>query len=166
MAKRNNPSNKSIKNAKSNGFMKAAIITLLLIASALVLMYLSSRIAPPPSVVDITAFNATNHEGTFAFTIRAAEFDTNMLLRIGLSIVNTLLVIYLLFVYVRDYLRLKSGFTLGIIAFLFSFLLYSVSSIPFIHILFGPRGIGDVLSFVPMVFSAIGLLIFAKLSNE
>jgi hypothetical protein len=37
---------------------------------------------------------------------------------------------------------------------------------PVLAMQFGPFGIARVFSFVPMLFSAIGLIIFAKLSNE
>ncbi|MFH0835301.1 MAG: hypothetical protein V1881_03080 [Candidatus Micrarchaeota archaeon] len=85
--------------------------------------------------------------------------------RLVLSALNAILAIYLIFIYVKDYLKLRSPFTLGIIAVLFSFLLYALTSMPLVHILFGRYGAGS-FSFVPLLFSAIGLLIFAKLSNE
>ncbi|MFH1470453.1 MAG: hypothetical protein ABIF01_01785, partial [Candidatus Micrarchaeota archaeon] len=73
---------------------------------------------------------------------------------------------YLLYIHLKDYLAIRSGFTLGLVAFLFSFLLYALSSLPVIHVFFGRFGMASVFSFIPMLFSAIGLLVFAKLSNE
>ena len=94
------------------------------------------------------------------------SLQNNISITLALSTVNVLLAIYLLYAYVKNYLGIKSSFTLGIVAFLFSFLLYALSSFPLIHMLLGPYGIASRLSFVPMLFSAIGLLIFAKLGSE
>ena len=87
-------------------------------------------------------------------------------LRFVFSLFNVIIVIYLLYIHIKDYLRLKSTFTLGLIAFLASFLMYAISTVPLMHELLGPYGRAAMISFVPMMFSAIGLLIFAKLSNE
>lgn len=96
-----------------------------------------------------------------------AETLTYFALRLVLSILNLALVVYLLYSYTKDYLRLRTSFSLGIVAFLFSFLLYALSSLPLMHTLFGgPRGYAGVFSFVPLLFSALGLALFAKLSNE
>jgi hypothetical protein len=95
-----------------------------------------------------------------------APFENNLYLTLSLSLLNVALAIYILYVYVKDYLSLRSSFTLGMVAFLFSFLLYALSSSPMMHMVFGPYGIASKLSFVPMLFSAICLIIFTKLSNE
>ena len=87
-------------------------------------------------------------------------------IRFILSAINLLLIVYLLYTYTADYLRYRTSFALGIVAFLFSFLLYGLSSFPLIHVLFGFRAIGGVFSFIPLLFSAICLVIFVKLSNE
>jgi len=89
-----------------------------------------------------------------------------LLVRFALSAINLLLVIYLLFIHIRDYLKLKSSFTLGLVAFLFSFLLYSLATLPLVHLFIGSLGRAAFLSFVPMAFTTLGLLIFARLSGE
>jgi hypothetical protein len=95
-----------------------------------------------------------------------AFLEENLALRFGLSALNIVLAVYLLFIYVKDYLSLRTSFTLGIIAMLFSFLLYALTSSPLMRAVIGPWGIASTLSFVPMLFSAIGLVIFTKLGNE
>ena len=92
--------------------------------------------------------------------------DSSSDLRSVLAIFNIAIVIYLLYIHIKDYLRLKSSFTLGLVAFLASFLMYAISTLPEMHLLLGSYGSAAMISFVPMMFSAIGLLIFAKLSNE
>jgi hypothetical protein len=156
------------KNKGAKTYSLAAIYTIALIIAAFAVIIVSSLLLPSVQVVGIR-----ESEGRPSFggggvmnNPRFADLNSYATLRLILSIINALLVIYLLFVYVRNYLVLKSNFTLGIIAFLFSFLLYALSSIPIVHELFGPFGIATVFSFVPMLFSAIGLIIFAKFSNE
>jgi hypothetical protein len=95
---------------------------------------------------------------------RALESFTDM--RTVLAVFNIIIIIYLLYIHIKDYLRLKSTFTLGLVAFLASFLMYAISTLPEMHLLLGSYGRAAMISFVPMMFSAIGLLIFAKLSNE
>ena len=95
---------------------------------------------------------------------RALDSFTDM--RSALAIFNIIIVIYLLYIHIKDYLRIRSSFTLGLVAFLASFLMYAISTLPEMHLLLGSYGRAAMISFVPMMFSAIGLLIFAKLSNE
>ncbi|MCX6777102.1 MAG: hypothetical protein NTY73_04015 [Candidatus Micrarchaeota archaeon] len=154
------------KGAGDNG--RAALYTTALIIAAFAVMIISSFLLPSVQFVGMKEAEGRPNMGPGAMGGSQTSIDLNsyFTLRFALSILNTLLVVYLLFMYVRNYLVLKSNFTLGLIAFLFSFLLYALSSIPFVHTLFGPFGIGGVFSFIPMLFSAIGLVIFVKLSNE
>ena len=153
---------KSEKKNNGNGF-RAVIYTLGLVALAIVILGASSFIMP--------SFGRAMREGRFdRYATPPPEGgiilpEENAVLRLGLSALNVALAAYLLYIYVKDYLALRSTFTLGLVAFLFSFLLYALSSFPLVRVL-GPYGMASSLSFVPMLFSAIGLLIFAKLSNE
>jgi hypothetical protein len=155
---------KEQKKAKNNsGFgNKAVLYTLALIALALAVIMVSSLFIPqmvrvreaPPDV-------EPSPEGIFA-----GIHDTGFALRILLSVVNIAIILYLLYVHVKDYLALRSNFTLGLVAFLFSFLLYALSTLPVLHVFLGRFGTGGMFSFIPLLFSAIGLLVFAKLSSE
>ena len=136
----------------------AALYTFALILAAVALLALSSMLLP-------TLSPFVREAGRMEPGAVAEALEQNLLLRLGLSALNVALAAYLLFIYVRDYLRLRASFTLGIIAFLFSFLLCALSSFPLVRML-GPYGAASSISFVPMLFSAIGLLIFAKLGSE
>lgn len=153
------------EGAKSEG--SAIAYTTILIVVAVVVLIISSLILPSVQFIGIRE-NETRPEfaGMGGMNPELVNLNGYLTVRLALSVFNTILVAYLLFVYVKSYLILKSNFTLGIIAFLFSFFLYALSSIPLVHGLFGPLGVGGVFSFVPMFFSAIGLLIFVKLSSE
>jgi len=156
------------KNKGAKTESRAALYTMILIIAAFAVIIVSSFLLPSVQFVGMREAEGRpdiNHPD-FANNPASIDLNSYLTLRLVLSVFNTLIAVYLLFVYVRSYLVLKSSFTLGLIAFLFSFLLYALSSIPVVHTLFGPFGIGGVFSFVPMLFSAIGLIIFAKLSNE
>ena len=160
---------KTPSGSAKNLAAKAALYTLGLIVAAVAVMALSSLAVPgfgdfirgrPPG------FGGMMGGDTFRVAGMTLDAEDYFLLRTGLSALNLVLVVYLVFVYAMEYLELKSNFTLGRLAFLFSFLMYSLSSLPLLLELLGPYGAAGGLSFVPMAFSAIGLLIFAKLSNE
>lgn len=149
-----------IKKGKDKSAL-AALYTLLLIAGAIGLIVISSMLLPgigraihPPG------------PGALPPDSDLAPFENNLYLTLSLSLLNVALAVYILYIHVKDYLSIKSSFTLGMVAFLFSFLLYALSSSPLLHLALGPYGIASKLSFVPMLFSAICLIIFAKLSNE
>ena len=161
---------KNMKNEKKNAngsSARAILYTAGLIVAALAIMVASSLLIP--------SFGPGAREGgRGAGGLVGAPppedignaIENSFTLRFVLSLFNVMIVIYLLYIHIKDYLRLKSSFTLGLIAFLASFLMYAIATVPLLHPLLGAYGRAAMISFVPMMFSAIGLLIFAKLSNE
>lgn len=160
---------KNDRKNRQNYTPRALLYTAGLIAAALAIIVLSSWLLP--------SFDPVLREpgpGRFFDRGRPAPNDADLpadvtnyfTIRLALSLVNVAAIAYLLFIHVKDYLRLRSSFTLGLIAFLFSFFLYAISTLPLMHIILGPYGRASMLSYVPMLFSAIGLLIFARLSSE
>lgn len=149
------------KTANGSG-MRAALYTAGLIVAALAIIALSSLLIPSCG----PGMRCGGGPGLRMPEEVGLAIENSFALRFALSVFNVAIVIYLLYIHVKDYLRLKSSFTLGLIAFLFSFLMYAIATVPFMHALLGPYGRAAMISFVPMLFSAIGLLIFAKLSNE
>ena len=163
MAKGKIKSVKSVKKASGIG-TQAILYTAALVVAALAIIAASSFLIPSfgpmPRGGMMGSYGAPPPEEVG----RALDSFTDM--RSALAIFNIIIVIYLLYIHIKDYLRLRSTFTLGLIAFLASFLMYAISTVPAIHLLLGANGRAAMISFVPMMFSAIGLLIFAKLSNE
>jgi len=154
------------KKSKNTGAL-AVLVTLLLIAAAIALLAASSLLIPGVGEQMRGArFDHAPPRDRAISENAVAAIEDNLALRNGFAVLNVILVIYLLFTYVKDYLSLKTSFTLGLVAFLFSFLLYALASFPLMRVVLGPLGMASMLSFVPMLFSAVGLLIFAKLSNE
>ncbi len=157
-----------VKNEGTKTESLALVYTLILIILAFAVIIISSFLLPNVQIVGMRESEGRMMLGGMGVAGNPGFADLNsyFTVRLVLSMFNLLLASYLLFVYIRNYLIIRSNFTLGIVAFLFSFLLYALSSIPLVHGFFGPFGIAGVFSFVPMLFSAIGLIIFAKLGNE
>jgi|GEM_PF-1733357 len=156
---------KSEKKSANGSSMRAMLYTAGLVVAALAIIVASSWLIP--------SFGPGTRGGMMGggFGALPPEDIGNAIenlsaLRFVFSLFNVIIVIYLLYIHIKDYLRLKSTFTLGLIAFLASFLMYAISTVPAMHLLLGANGRAAMISFVPMMFSAIGLLIFAKLSNE
>lgn len=152
MARKNN-----VQKSEGSAF-QAAMYTTALFFAAIAIFFISSVIIP--------SFTVLREGPGFGRFIEREELENYFTLRLVLSMLNVALIIYLLFIYVKDYLRLRASFTLGIVAFLFSFLLYALSSMPMFHLVLGRFDFGGLFSFIPLLFSALGLIIFAKLGSE
>lgn len=135
-----------MRNEKSKGItLKAAIGTFALMLLSLVLVYVSSFMLP-------RGMGAREE----------AWFD----LRIYASFFNLALIAYLFFTYLKDYLLIKTKFTLGILAFLMVFSFYAIISNPLLMFAFGFRGGGGPFSFASLVFSGLALLILVWISEQ
>ncbi|MCX6770825.1 MAG: hypothetical protein NTX79_02105 [Candidatus Micrarchaeota archaeon] len=155
--------NKSMKSANGSGG-RALLYTAGLVVAALAIIVSSSFLIPSFGPGMRGGMMGGNFGAPPEEVGRALDSFSDM--RSVLAIFNIIIVIYLLYIHIKDYLRLRSSFTLGLVAFLASFLMYAISTLPEMHLLLGSYGRAAMISFVPMMFSAIGLLIFAKLSNE
>ncbi|VVB56634.1 Uncharacterised protein [uncultured archaeon] len=160
------PKGPARSDAAQSGRGRALLCTAGLIVAALVIIYLSSVILPQIKFIE----DMKNAELVMTphgeFMMVNSDLGSYFAVRGILSIINLALVVWLLYVYVKDYLRFRTSFALGIVAFLFSFLLYALSTLPFTRLLSGPGPLGEVFQFIPLLFSAVGLVVFAKLSNE
>lgn len=76
--------------------------------------------------------------------------------------------LFLTYIYLKDYLELRSRFTLGILFAVISFMMYALTSIPILHRFFGIHPINTLGMFdiIPLLFSAIALAILAWVSSK
>ncbi|MFH2105994.1 MAG: hypothetical protein ABII22_01935 [Candidatus Micrarchaeota archaeon] len=96
-------------------------------------------------------------------------FDPPTIFLIGtlLSFLAFILSIYLIFIYLKDYLELRSKFTLGILFMIVAFMLFSLTSMPPIHNLFGVYGRPGMFTMVlPSLFATLSLAILAWMSSK
>jgi len=89
---------------------------------------------------------------------------------LGISTIVTLamlvLSVYLTYIYLKDYLELKSRFTLGILLAIISFMMFSITSNPFFHMMFGVPGKDGIFELIPLLFATISLGILAWISSR
>lgn len=83
-----------------------------------------------------------------------------------LSVAMLLLSFYLLFLYIKDYLQLKSRFTLGIILAVFSLMLFAISANPILHMFLGVFGGRGLFPLIPYFFATISLAILVYVSSK
>ena len=138
---------------KNNFTFKAAagtILALLLAVAIFVIVDAASPIKkwgpPPPDSMDI--------------------MQSVFLLQIGLSTAMILLSLFLLFTYLKDYLQLKSGFTLGVLFAVFSLMLFAISANPILHMFLGIYGSRGLFTVVPYLFATLSLAILVWVSSK
>ncbi|MFH1106487.1 MAG: hypothetical protein V1787_01180 [Candidatus Micrarchaeota archaeon] len=143
--------NRRITANSSDASVKALVYTAAALVLALLLLYFSSQMIP--------------RRGMMVLWEYARDYFTFQLL---LSSVNIALILYLFYIYAKDYLELRSNFTVGLMLSLASMLLYALTSSPFVHAWFGgPMGMGPGLfNLIPMAFSTLALVVLAKISAE
>jgi type III secretory pathway component EscU len=93
-------------------------------------------------------------------------FQNVFLLHTVLSLAMLILSFYLFFIYLKDYLQLKSGFTFGLLLAIFSFMLFAVTANPFLHVFFGVYGRDGIFQSVPYLFATISLGILVWVSSK
>jgi len=93
-------------------------------------------------------------------------FPDVFLLHAVLSFVMLALSFYLFFIYLKDYLQLKSRFTLGLLLAIFSFMLFAAAANPLLHLFFGVYGRGGIFQLVPYFFATISLAILVWVSSK
>ncbi|MFH1393857.1 MAG: hypothetical protein ABII71_05015 [Candidatus Micrarchaeota archaeon] len=84
----------------------------------------------------------------------------------ALSFFMLALSVFLLFTYMRDYLMLRSRFTLGLLLAIFSFMLFAVAANPLLHKFLGIYGSGGLFTLVPYFFASISLAILVWVSSK
>ena len=140
------------ENPKNNFGSKAAIGTLLIIVFAIGLFIIADVLFPFRGWES----RAEMHQ------LMQWEFSISMLL----SSVMFLVSIYLVYIYLKDYLELKSKFTLGVLLALVSFMLFAISWNPLLMSLFGIWGKPGAYSMIPMTFATISLVALAWVSSR
>lgn len=138
------------KNEKKNGngfSSKALIGTVLIVAGALGSFMLFDSLVPfrrgmPDMMQDVFMLL-----GSLSFLI------------IAFSVV-------LIYTYLKDYLELRSSFTLALLLAIVSFLMLGISSNPMVQSFFGAYGRPGFFMIMPYLFAALSLGILAWISNR
>lgn len=83
-----------------------------------------------------------------------------------ISLLMFLFSIYLIYIYLKDYLALRSGFTLGLLLMMFSFMMFSIGINPLLQLFFGVYGKTGLFSFIPIGLATLSLAILAWISSR
>lgn len=140
------------KNGKNNYGFKAAAGTVLILALCVGIFFIADALSPLRNL------------GT-----REEFRDVMMNMSILVGTLSTLMVIvcaYLVFVYLKDYLELKSSFTLGILAAVVSLMIFAITVNPFFHLFFRMGADPGMFTLVPYVFATVALFILAWVSSR
>ena len=85
----------------------------------------------------------------------------------AISTVNSVLLIWLMVIYVDIYRKTESEFTLGLIIFCLALLLYAITSNPWIHRLLGYRGYGlGPFAMLPDLFTLVASVVLLYISQK
>jgi len=143
---------KEAKKGKNNYSFKAAGFTLLAVLLCIGIFFVADMLTPFRGLESREEFRAVQ--------------ESQFLLMNSISTLMFFISIYLVFIYMKDYLQLRSRFTLGILLAVISFMLFSISSNPLLHMMLGIFGKQGVFELIPMVFATISLGILAWVSSK
>ena len=92
----------------------------------------------------------------------------NVKVRLIIGFVNTALLLYLLILHIDVYRATKSNFSLSLILFSFTLILYTITNNPVLIWMTGfqQRSITQVFNFVPDVFTTVASIILIYLSRQ
>jgi len=106
-------------------------------------------------------------EGSFIEPPSPGQLRTYLTIRAIVSTVNAGLAIFLLMVYIGIYLKTRAKFTVGLIIFTITLLLYALTSNPLLVVLVTARPFAfNVFAGVSELFTTIALTILLYLSLE
>lgn len=131
---------------------KAAAGTLIIVVLSIVILFMADK---------VVSFKDVNTRYEFKELV-----DNYMMFGNIITLSMLLLSVYLIFIYLKDYLELKSSFTLGVLLAVISFMLFAVTSNPMFHQFLGIYGKTGVFMLVPYIFATISLAILAWISSK
>ena len=140
------------KKPKNNYGFRAAGFTLLIVVLCIGIFFVADALVPVKGWENRRELMALQESYLYIMS--------------SLSSVMFLISAYLVFIYLKDYLELRSRFTLGILLAVVSFMLFAISSNPLLHVFLGIFGKMGLFSIIPMVFATISLVILAWVSSK
>jgi len=142
---------KEIKKG-NNMSVKAAIGTLIILVLAMAIFFIINMAMP------FRDFGSREE-------VREIMMHSMMITSLTSSVM-LVLSIYMIYIYLKNYLELKSKFTLGILLAVISFMFFALTSNPMFHMIFGMFGKDGIFTLIPLVFATISLAILAWISSR
>lgn len=151
-----------------NKYIKIGLIFAIVIAVAVIADALAIQTAPqpPPSIFDPrpVPFDRFDFDRNSSFP---GDIELFYKVKTILSTVNATLLIILLASYVDMYRKLRSEFTIGLMVFSLTLLLYALSSNPLLQWIFGFRAFGlGPFAMLPDLFTTFALAVLMYLTMK
>jgi hypothetical protein len=150
-----------MENQKNDMTLKALGGTMLAVLLSVVLL-MAANLAMPFRQLE----PGTGPSGEPPVDLHEGPPQEVFLIHAALSFAMLLLSLYLFFIYLKDYLLLKSSFTLGLMLAIFSFMLFAVTANPLLHMFFGVYGRGGIFPLIPYLFATTSLAILVYVSSK
>ena len=142
---------KEIKK-ENNTAVKAAVGTLIILILAMAIFFIINMAIP---------FRDFGSRGEVREIMMHSMMITSLI-----SSIMLVLSIYMIYIYLKNYLELKSKFTLGILLAVISFMFFALTSNPMFHMIFGMFGKDGIFTLIPLMFATISLAILAWISSR
>ena len=144
-----------------NKYIKIGIIFALVVAMAILADTLATQNvpSPPPSIFEQRPVPADH-----SFV---GDIELFYKVKTILSTINATLLVVLFATYIDMYRKLRSEFTIGLIVFSLTLLLYALSSNPLLQWIFGFRAFGlGPFAMLPDLFTTLALVILSYLTMK
>jgi len=140
--------------------MKNNNLIIIIIISAIIVLIAGFTI---PAITELPHYEADDNKGNMQPPIN----EENILIKTLISFINLGLMIPLFIIYTGIYRRIKSSFTLGLLAVIFALGMYAITSNPIIVTLLGgiPGYIG-IFQIIPDLCATAALIILIRISLE
>ena len=153
-------------NIHMNKYVKIWIIFAILLVVAVFADYLATQNTPFPTSSMFEPrqlpFDRINID---KYSSIIGDIEIFYKVKTILSSINATLLVFLLVTYVDIYKKLRSEFTIGLIVFSLTLLLYALTSNPLLQWLFGYRAFGlGPFAMLPALFTSIALSILLYLT--
>jgi len=145
-------------------------LTLMLVALSIVVLLVifwtkEYQIMPPKLPLPIEKTLPTDFMSPRPSRPTPGDIELFYTLNAVISSINVMLLIFLLIGYIDIYRKTKSEFTIGLLIFSMTLLLYALSSNPLIHWLFGFHAFGlGPFTMLPDLFTCIALSVLLYLT--
>lgn len=150
-----------------NKYLKMWIIIAILLVVAVLADYLATQSFPEPQISVWEPRPVPDTINIDSYYSYRGDLELFYKVRTVITSINATLLVFLLGAYLDMYNKIKSEFTIGLIVFSLTLLLYALTSNPLIQWLFGYRAFGlGPFAMLPEMFTTIALAVLLYLTMK
>ncbi|MCW4016056.1 MAG: hypothetical protein NWF06_06785 [Candidatus Bathyarchaeota archaeon] len=152
-----------------NKYVKIWIIVSILLVVAVISDYLATQSFPWPqtSIFEPRQFPVDGSTMVTRYYSYAGDLELFYKFKTILSSINATILVFLCATYVDMYRKIKSEFTIGLILFSLTLLLYALTSNPLLQWLFGYQAFGlGPFAMLPDMFTSLALAVLMYLTMK